>query len=138
MRVVATSAAILSSRVPGWLSIARCDRGFAEHRKLCRGWFIGTPEGKKALLKDMATGARADCDVVKGYGEEYAQDLLQEGLSHLNKGTEDVVSDLKLAAWKVVLASWIKLQCGVGNRWFSENLCMGNICSLSKAVSDEC
>ena len=85
----------------------------------------------------MATGARADGDVVKGYGEDYAQDLLQEGLSRLDKGTEDVVSDLKLAAWKVVLASWIKLQCGVGNRWFSENLCMGNIYSLSKAVSDE-
>ncbi len=85
----------------------------------------------------METGARADGYGVKGYGEDYAQDLLLEGLSRLDKGRGDVVSDLKLAAWKVVLASWIKLQCGVGNRWFSEHLCMGNIYNLSKAISIE-
>jgi hypothetical protein len=37
----------------------------------------------------------------------------------------------------VVLASWIKLQCGLSNRWFSENLHMGNIYSISKAVAAE-
>ncbi len=72
--------------------------------------------------------------MVQGNG---AQVLLQEGLSRLDKRSQDLASDLKLAAWKVILASWIKLQCGFGNRWFSKHLYMGSIYSLSKAVSAE-
>jgi len=48
-----------------------------------------------------------------------------------------LAADRKLAHWKVVLAGWIKLQCGVSNRWLSENLYMGNIYSISKAVAAE-
>jgi hypothetical protein len=79
----------------------------------------------------------ADADVVKGFGEENAEILLQEGLARLGKCEQDLSSDLKLATWKVVLASWIKLQCRVGNRWFSDNLHMGSIYGISKAVSAE-
>ena len=89
------------------------------------------------VLQDIAAGSRVDGDVVNGYGEEYAQVLLQEGLGRLDKRSQDLASDLKLAAWKVILASWTKLQCGVGNRWFSEYLHMGSIYSISKAVSAE-
>ena len=67
----------------------------------------------------------------------YAQVLLQEGLGRLDKRSQDLASDLKLAAWKGILESWVKLQCGVGNRWFSEHLYMGSIHSISKAVSAE-
>jgi len=107
------------------------------HREMCRGWYIGAQAGKKAMLKDMAEGLAPETGTIKCFGEEYAQILLQEGLNRLGKNEADLVSDLKLASWKVVLASWIKLQCGIGNRWFSENLYMGNIYSISKAVSGE-
>ena len=43
----------------------------------------------------------------------------------------------KLAAWKVVLATWIKENSGVNNRWFSENLHMGTIYSISKGIHQE-
>lgn len=109
----------------------------ALYRELCRGWYIGTQAGKKALLKDMADGLVADGDTLQGYGEEYALVLLQNGLRRLGRPEEDLLSDLKLAPWKVVLASWIKLQCGVSNRWFSANLRMGSIYGISKAVSAE-
>jgi len=55
----------------------------------------------------------------------------------LGKSQADLASDLKLASWKVILASWIKMRCGIGNRWFSEKLYMGNIYSISKAISGE-
>lgn len=107
------------------------------HRELCRGWYVGTREGKKALLGDVVEGlidSRAKSIV---FGEEKAEILLQTGLSRLGKDVEALASDLKLCAWKVALASWIKMQSSVSNRWLSENLHMGSIYNISKAVSLE-
>ena len=45
-----------------------------------------------------------------------------------------------LRSWRpgrLLKACWIELQCGLGNRWFSENLHMGSIFSISKAVVAE-
>jgi len=81
--------------------------------------------------------AKGSPDPLCGFGETYADILLQEGLSCLGKKERELACDRKLAHWKVVLASWIKLQCGVSNRWFSENLHMGNIYGISKAVAAE-
>ena len=108
-------------------------------KELCRGWYVGTREGRKAVLKEIETGARAKgrFDLLSGFGQVRAEALLQEGLKRLGKRKRDLTSDPKLASWKVVLASWIKLQCGVSNRWFSENLRMGNIYSISKAITAE-
>ncbi|MHC4116784.1 MAG: transposase [Planctomycetota bacterium] len=108
-------------------------------KELCRGWYIGTREGRKALLEDIETRLLANDrpGSLRGFGEERAETLLQEGLIRLGRDERELASDRKLAHWKVVLASWIKLQCGVGNRWFSENLHMGNIYSISKAVAAE-
>ena len=107
------------------------------YRELCRGWFIGTREGKKAVLADVDASLSSDFDGISAFGEERADVLLETGLVCLRKATQDLQSDLKLARWKVVLASWIKQQCGVGNRWLSENLHMGSIYGISKAVSAE-
>jgi len=108
-------------------------------KELCRGWYVGTREGRKALLKDIENGKLANegTDLLYGFGQTRAEVLLQEGLNRLGKTEREMACDLKLAPWKVVLASWIKLQCGVSNRWFSENLYMGNIYSISKAVASE-
>lgn len=109
------------------------------YKELCRGWYIGTREGKKDLLKGIEVGMLPNGrpDLLNGFGQTYADILLQQGLDRLGKDERELASDRKLAYWKVVLASWIKLQCGVSNRWFSENLHMGNIYSLSKAIAAE-
>jgi REP element-mobilizing transposase RayT len=120
-------------------SVIEADPDWREelYRELCRGWYVGTQEGKMTLLDSVSEGL-ADVDkTVLGFGQEKASALLQTGLVRLSKASEDLVSDLKLADWKVVLASWIKLQCGVSNRWLSENLHMGSIYSISKAVCAE-
>ena len=107
--------------------------------ELCRGWYIGTREGSQALLKDVEAGmlAKGSHNSLYGFGEAYAEVLMKEGLSCLGKEERHLAIDRKLAHWKVVLASWIKLQCGVSNRWLSKNLHMGNIYSISKAVAAE-
>lgn len=109
------------------------------YRELCRGWYIGTREGRKALLKDIEVGtwAKDRHDLLSDFGQARAEILLQEGLSRLGKEERDLASNRKLASWKVVLAGWIKLQCGVSNRWLSESLRMGNIYGISKAIAAE-
>jgi len=109
----------------------------ALYRDLCRGWYIGTKAGKKAILKDLAEGLIGSEKEFQEYGDVRAEMLLENGLKRLGKTQSDLDSDLKLAHWKVVLASWIKMQCSINNRWFSTHLCMGNIYSLSKAISLE-
>jgi len=107
--------------------------------ELCRGWYIGTREGKRALVKELDKG-RLGCEKgaePAGYGEERAETLLEEGLRRLGGKQPDLSSDRKLAAWKVVLAGWIKRHCAVTNRWFSEAMHMGNIYGISKAVTQE-
>lgn len=108
-------------------------------KELCRGWYVGTREGRKALLKDIEAGTLPMCHpgLLNSFGRARAEVLLQEGLSRLGKEERELASDRKLAPWKVVLAAWIKLQCGVSNRWLSESVCMGNIYGMSKAVAAE-
>jgi putative transposase len=117
----------------------QADRRSALYGELCRGWYIGTREGKRALMEDLDEGRLGPEGQGKavGYGEERAEQLLEKGLGRLGRSSGDLQADLKLAEWKVVLAGWIRLQCGVSNRWFSEMMCMGSIYSVSKAVTKE-
>jgi putative transposase len=109
------------------------------YRELCRGWYIGTREGKSAVVKAVAKRRRVTARPAEasGFAEARGALCLRRGLSRLGKTKKSLTADRKLAPWKVVLASWIKLQCGVSNRWFSEHMAMGNIYSISKAVTAE-
>jgi len=107
------------------------------YRELCRGWYVGTREGKQALLKDMDKGLLNPAVLGRVMGEDRAMLLLEEGLRRLGKGLGDLASDLRLSPWKVVLAGWIKQQSSVGNRWFSEVMYMGSIYGISKAIAEE-
>lgn len=111
----------------------------ALHQQLCRGWYIGTREGSRAMVRKLEKGELlADGGIVSaGYGEERAEALLEEGLRRLGQAGPDLRSDHKLAAWKVVLAAWIKQHCAVPNRWFSETMHMGNLYGISKALAQE-
>ena len=71
-----------------------------------------------------------------GLGNDQAEILLNEGLERLGKTDQDLESDRKMAPWKITLACWIKVQCGV-HRWFSENMNMGAVCNISKLIAVE-
>ena len=107
------------------------------HDELCRGWFVGTREGKEAILKDIDEGKVEGNSGLARFGKEGAGLLLTRGLARLGKTVEDLRNDLKGAVWKVVLASWIKSQCGVSNQWLSEQLHMGNMHNVSRMISQE-
>jgi len=109
------------------------------YRQLCRGWYIGTREGKNALLKDLQRGlSHHNSESGRhGFGDDMAEVLLAKGLKRLGKTPQDLKLDRKLMPWKVVLASWIKEQCGVTNRWFSQTMHMGSIYNISRALTEE-
>lgn len=50
---------------------------------------------------------------------------------------EDLVVARKGCEWKVVLASWIKSQCGVRNQWLSDQLHTGSPTYVSRLVCEE-
>jgi len=66
------------------------------HRRLCRGWHIDTPEGKKAILKDISKGLiGAELqDLARSFGDDGGGILLQRGLSCLKKEEGELLSDL--------------------------------------------
>jgi len=108
------------------------------HRELCRGWYVGTRDGKKALLQDVAAGhVGGDTVNLKRFGDEGAETLLAKGLLSLGKSETDLENTAKGAEWKVVLASWIKSKCGVSNQWLSTHMYMGSMYYVSRLVCEE-
>jgi len=109
----------------------------ALHRRLCCSWHIGTREGKKALLKHLSQGLLATDlkGLANSFGNDGGEILLQHGLSRLKKQEEDLVSEPKGAPWKVVLAGWVKSQCGVSNQWLSDHLHMGHPSNISRMIT---
>ncbi len=109
------------------------------HRSLCRGWYIGTQSGKKAVLKDVSEGLiGADSEGgLERFGAEGAAVLLSRGLTCLGRTESDLHGDRKGAPWKVSLAAWIKARCGISNQWISDHLHMGSIYNISRMISSE-
>jgi len=107
------------------------------YEQLCHGWYIGTKEGKKALLKKVSDGPAASGDGIGRFGDAGGEVRLAQGLLRLDKTNEDLITDGKCCEWKVVLASWIKSQCGVSNQWLSDHLHMGSIYTVSRVVAQE-
>ena len=130
----------------------RCYQGYLAHqeeadprkreelyRRLCRGWYIGTQEGKQTFLDGWLADRRSK---VKGsglgaYGDDAAGVLLGRGLSCLGKSSSDLEQDRKGAEWKVILACWIKGQTGVSNRWLSEHVHLGAASGVSRLLQNQ-
>jgi len=109
------------------------------YRRLCRGWYIGTQEGKQTFLDGWLADRRSK---VKGsglwaYGEDAATILLSRGLSCLGKSSSALQAERKGADWKVILACWIKGQTGVSNRWLSEHVYLGAASGVSRLLQNE-
>ena len=95
-------------------------------------------EGDEALRHNLKRRLIShDFGDLHGFGNDQAEVLLNKGLKLLGKTEQDLKSDLKMAPWKITLACWIKVQCGVNNRWFSDNMNMGVVCNISKVIALE-
>ncbi len=109
----------------------------AMYEQLCRGWYIGTREGKQAILKEISEGTVGQSSGIGRFGDAGGEVLLAQGLLRLGKTNKDLFLEGKCCEWKVDLASWIKSQCGVSNPWLSDHLHMGSIYTVSRVVAQE-
>jgi len=109
------------------------------YRRLCRGWYIGTQEGKQSYLEGWLKQrrSRTEGSGLRGYGDDAAEVLLGKGLSCLGKSRSDLGRGLKGADWKVILACWIKGQTGVSNRWLSEHVHLGAASGVSRLLRNQ-
>lgn len=105
----------------------------AIERSLNRGWYIGSTEGKKALLKDLREGGGlSDPELARLDAEAYAMVLLEEGLAVLGKDREDLQRATKGCFWKASLCRLIHQRAGVSNAWLARHLHLGHPQAVSR------
>jgi hypothetical protein len=106
-------------------------------RELCRGWYVGTREGKKQLLDELPKreGAPANRSASLLHDPEAALQFLERSLQEAGRDASDLELSRKGADWKVDLARHLKANFAVSNAWLSEHLKMGHPCAVSRLVS---
>ncbi len=107
-----------------------------EFERLCRGWYIGSQEGKAWLAGRIQDGkVKANAEATKELEEVEWTRQLKRGLKRLGKVESDCRSDRKNAEWKVALGAWLKGRTGVGNLWLSQRINLGHPHNASKQMA---
>ena len=106
-----------------------------EFRELCRGWFIGSEEGK-AVLAGLIQSRKvaANAEARREAEEARWNELFKAGLRSLGKTELDVKKERKGAEWKLAVGAWLKAKSGVGNRWLAGRLNMGHPQTASRQM----
>lgn len=119
-----------------WLSksnSARKEQGF---ESMCRGWALGTREFKKELMTEThAKGAERLGHMSQEARELYWERLLDQMLAYHEKTQRDIERDKKSAAWKAMIAYYLKHHTAVTNGWLSRRLNMGVLNGVSRYVA---
>jgi REP element-mobilizing transposase RayT len=102
-------------------------------RSLCRGWYIGSGEGKTALLKDIRDGGGLiDSDLAKLDARQHALALLELGLKVVNRDIKALATEPKGSFWKASLCRLIHSRTSVSNNWLSQHLHLGHPNAVSR------
>lgn len=118
-----------------WVMEESPEKREEEFAQLCRGWFVGSEEGKAYLAGRIQSGeARANAELQKELVELQWRQLLETGMDVLEKKAEDCMNEPKNAEWKIALGAWMKFRVSVTNRWLAENLHMGHPQNVSKNI----
>jgi putative transposase len=102
---------------------------------LSRGWALGGPGFKQALLKEHAVAAEArawESAGVKEVREARWQEALAAAVARLPAQLREARA--KSAPWKVAVAAHLKATTDVSNRWLADKLDMGSPFYVSKHV----
>jgi hypothetical protein len=107
----------------------------AAYVSMTKGWAIGTPDFKRALVKDQA--AAVDLRAWESEGAKEVQrtrwaEALAAALAAI--GARATKSSQKSAGWKVAIARYLKETTDVSNVWLAEQLEMGSHFYVSKHV----
>jgi putative transposase len=107
-----------------------------EFARLCRGWYVGTKEGKAHLAGKIQKGeAKANADSIRELEEVRWNHLLKSGMKALGKNPSQCEKELKSVEWKLALGAWLKSQSGVTNGWLAKRLNMGNLNNASNLMT---
>jgi REP element-mobilizing transposase RayT len=111
----------------------------AAFESMSHGWAYGGEAFQKNLLGKFRRMPNAEDWGGKEVGEinrlEW-QRLFARALRVLNRGPAAASSERKSAAWKIAVATWLKQQTSVTNRWLTEQLKMGPPDAVSRYVSE--
>jgi hypothetical protein len=102
-----------------------------------RGWCIGSQAFRKAVaeeLKQPPTVARLENEQLKELNEERWEAVLAKALKVVKKSPADAKDARRSDPWKLAIASKMKRETSVSNKWLSERLHMG----VARGVSSNC
>jgi len=121
-----------------WLSEDEPAQKALNFANMSKGWAIGSLEFKKGLVadhKEAAAAIKQNQSEWQELRDAMLEDVLTELLAKLNKQRGDLKREGKSVPWKLALATAMKAQTVVTNRWLSEHLHMGNLHEVSRKVS---
>jgi REP element-mobilizing transposase RayT len=102
-----------------------------------RGWCIGSKAFRKAFaeeLKQPHAVARLENEQLKEFNEERWQACLAKALKAVKKSPADTGDAKRSDPWKLAIASKMKRETSVSNKWLGEQLHMG----VARGVSSNC
>jgi hypothetical protein len=104
---------------------------------MSRGWCIGTDTFKKAMAEDLNqtnSSLRLEPNQLKAFNKQHWEVCLTKALKALNRTQKDVTDATRSARWKLAIASTLKRETSVSNKWLSGRLHMG----VARGVSSNC
>ena len=106
-------------------------------QELCRGWCIGGKDFKQAIAKDLlgTEGAiQLERDGLSEFNQHIWQAALEACLHRLGFSQADATQAKYSERWKLAIASKLKRETSVTNRWLARQLSMG----VPNSVSNLC
>lgn len=105
---------------------------------LSRGWALGSPEFKAALVEEHDFSA--DARVLEVCGVREVNELrwttaLERALRKISKTRAEARDAMKSADWKVAVAAWLKVQTDTSNRWAAVALNLGEPKAASRNLT---
>jgi putative transposase len=105
---------------------------------LSRGWALGAPEFKAALIEDHALLASSRAWEAAGAREvrqQHWETALATALTAVKHTLPEAAKDRKSADWKLAIAAWLKTGTQVSNGWLSRRLSLGAPAALSRNLT---
>ncbi len=104
---------------------------------MSNGWVLGSTDFKNSMLKKLEklqSTKSWNTNEIHELSERNWSQLLEKGMTHFQKTIEASRSDKKSAFWKLMMATWMRQQTNVSNKWLAENLHMGTPGTVSAYV----
>ncbi|MBC2601606.1 transposase [Puniceicoccus vermicola] len=107
-------------------------------RKYGRGWFLGSSQAKKELVKELEkSGSEVDWDGVdlKELNESRWEGIVCEELKKRKISEATIISSPKSADWKIEIAKRLRKETTAKNPWIAKRLAMGHPNYVSNLVN---